>query len=108
MTVVVADTGDIHAIEMVKPQDATTNPSLITAAAQMPQYQEIVDETLLEARTDLGKDATTAQVVSLAFDRLAIAFAKFRNKVTPEQERRTEEATHRLYEEQSREDAARG
>ena len=74
MTVVVADTGDIHAIELVKPQDATTNPSLITAAAQMPQYQEIVDETLLEARTDLGKDATTAQVVSLAFDRLAIAF----------------------------------
>ena len=39
---------------------------------------------------------------------LAIAFAKFRNKVTPEQERRAEEATHRLYEEQSREDAARG
>ncbi len=74
MTVVVADTGDIHAIEMVKPQDATTNPSLITAAAQMPQYQEIVDETLLEARTELGKDAATAQVVSLAFDRLAIAF----------------------------------
>jgi len=74
MTVVVADTGDIHAIESVKPQDATTNPSLITAAAQMPQYQEIVDETLLEARTELGKDATTAQVVSLAFDRLAIAF----------------------------------
>ena len=34
MTVVVADTGDIHAIEMVKPQDATTNPSLITTAAQ--------------------------------------------------------------------------
>ncbi|MFZ4556317.1 MAG: transaldolase [Pseudanabaena sp.] len=74
MTVVVADTGDIHAIEMVKPQDATTNPSLITAAAQMSQYQEIVDETLLEARTELGKEATTAQVVSLAFDRLAIAF----------------------------------
>lgn len=74
ITVVVADTGDIHAIESVKPQDATTNPSLITAAAQMQQYQEIVDETLLEARTDLGKDAATAQVVSLAFDRLAIAF----------------------------------
>lgn len=74
MTVVVADTGDIHAIEMVKPQDATTNPSLITAAAQMPQYQEIVDETLLEARKDLGKEAPPTQVVSLAFDRLAIAF----------------------------------
>ena len=74
MTVVVADTGDIHAIELVKPQDATTNPSLITAAAQMPDYQEIVDGTLLEARQDLGADEPASQVVSLAFDRLAVAF----------------------------------
>lgn len=74
MTVVVADTGDIHAIELVKPQDATTNPSLITAAAQMPDYQEIVDDTLLEARQDLGADEPASQVVSLAFDRLAVAF----------------------------------
>ncbi|MBD2188894.1 transaldolase [Pseudanabaena mucicola] len=74
MTVVVADTGDIHAIELVKPQDATTNPSLITAAAQMPQYQEIVDETLIAARNELGKDAPAKQVASLAFDRLAVAF----------------------------------
>jgi transaldolase len=43
MTVVVADTGDIQAIETFTPRDATTNPSLITAAAQMPQYQGIVD-----------------------------------------------------------------
>ena len=74
MTVVVADTGDIHAIEQVKPIDATTNPSLITAAAQMPQYQEIVDETLLEARANLGKDAPASLVASLAFDRLAVSF----------------------------------
>lgn len=83
MTVVVADTGDIHAIEQVKPQDATTNPSLITAAAQMPQYQEIVDETLIEARKDLGKDAPPSQVVSLAFDRLAIAFGLRILKIIP-------------------------
>jgi transaldolase len=74
MTVVVADTGDIHAIELVKPQDATTNPSLITAAAQMSDYQEIVDATLLEARQDLGADAPAIKVVALAFDRLAVAF----------------------------------
>ncbi len=43
-TTVVADTGDIEAMEEFKPTDATTNPSLITAAAQMPQYQPIVDE----------------------------------------------------------------
>lgn len=74
MTVVVADTGDIQAIETFMPRDATTNPSLITAAAQMPQYQGIVDETLKQARQDLGGAAPAAQVASLAFDRLAVSF----------------------------------
>ncbi len=74
MTVVVADTGDIQAIETFKPQDATTNPSLITAASQMPQYQSIVDDTLKGARETLGKDASEADVVTLAFDRLAVSF----------------------------------
>jgi transaldolase len=74
MTVVVADTGDIQAIETFKPRDATTNPSLITAAAQMPQYQGIVDDTLTGARTTLGVNADSAQVVSLAFERLAVSF----------------------------------
>jgi transaldolase len=74
VTVVVADTGDIQAIETFKPRDATTNPSLITAAAQMPQYQGIVDDTLKGARQTLGKDAPASQVVSLAFDRLAVSF----------------------------------
>lgn len=74
VTVVVADTGDIQAIETFKPRDATTNPSLITAAAQMPQYQGIVDDTLKGARETLGQDAPASQVVSLAFDRLAVSF----------------------------------
>ena len=74
VTVVVADTGDIGAIEAFTPRDATTNPSLITAAAQMPQYQAIVDETLKGARRDCGAGAPAARVVSLAFDRLAVAF----------------------------------
>ncbi|PPC92086.1 MAG: transaldolase [Methylobacter sp.] len=74
MTVVVADTGDIQAIEKYKPRDATTNPSLITAAAQMPQYQGIVDDTLKAARDALGPAATSNQVASLAFDRLAVSF----------------------------------
>ncbi len=74
VTIVVADTGDIQAIEAFTPRDATTNPSLITAAAQMPQYQEIVDDTLTQARKELGQDATTSEIVTLAFDRLAVAF----------------------------------
>ena len=76
MTVVVADTGDIQAIEQFKPRDATTNPSLITAAAQMPQYQGIVDETLQTAKADAGADASTQAIVNLAFKRLAVAFGR--------------------------------
>lgn len=74
MTVVVADTGDFQAIHRYMPRDATTNPSLIAAAAQMPEYQNVVDDTLLQARQNLGPTATHQEVVSLAFDKLAITF----------------------------------
>jgi transaldolase len=73
-TVVVADTGDIEAMEKFRPQDATTNPSLIAAAAQMPQYQTIVNGVLMEARKELGANAAVQAVANLAFQRLAIAF----------------------------------
>jgi transaldolase len=73
-TVVVSDTGDIQAIETFTPRDATTNPSLITAAAQMPQYQAIVDTTLLKAKEEAGANVAIAEIVRLAFDRLAVAF----------------------------------
>ena len=76
MTVVVADTGDIEAIEKAKPQDATTNPSLITAAAQMPQYQSIVDGVLIDAHKQLGDSASDQDVANLAFKHLAIEFGK--------------------------------
>ena len=76
MTVVVADTGDIEAIEKFRPRDATTNPSLITAAAEMPKYAPIVDETLLKARKELGDKADPAKVANLAFERLAVEFGK--------------------------------
>ncbi len=75
-TVVVADTGDIEAMEKFRPQDATTNPSLITAAAQMPQYQPIVDGVILDARKELGEGAGDEAVANLAFQRLAIAFGQ--------------------------------
>ena len=76
ITTVVADTGDIEAIEQVKPQDATTNPSLITAAAQMPQYQPIVDGVLQEARKKLGEDASDKDIAKEGFKHLAVAFGK--------------------------------
>ncbi len=76
MTVVVADTGDIGAIEKFTPQDTTTNPSLITAAAGLPQYQSILDETLQQARDKMGKDAVDKDVAMEAFKHLAVAFGK--------------------------------
>jgi transaldolase len=83
MTTVVADTGDIEAIHQVKPQDATTNPSLITAAAQLPQYQPIVDEVLLEAKKGLGEHASDSDVANLAFKHLAVAFGKRILEIVP-------------------------
>lgn len=50
LTVVVADTGDFEAIAKYKPTDATTNPSLIYAASQMPQYQRLVEEAITNAK----------------------------------------------------------
>ncbi len=76
MTVVVADTGDFESIEQFKPQDTTTNPSLLTAAAEMPQYQPIVDGVLLEAKKQLGPQAKDSDVANLAFRHLAVAFGK--------------------------------
>ncbi|HXJ44507.1 MAG TPA: transaldolase family protein, partial [Bryobacteraceae bacterium] len=76
MTVVVADTGDIEAIEIFRPRDATTNPSLITAAAEMPKYAPIVDDTLLAARKELGDSSEPSKVAHLAFERLAVEFGK--------------------------------
>lgn len=75
-TIVVADTGEIQAIEIFTPRDTTTNPSLITAAAQMPEYQSIVDDTLILARQELGEEAEINTVVKLAIDWLAVAFGK--------------------------------
>jgi transaldolase len=83
MTVVVADTGDIEAIEKFRPRDATTNPSLITAAAEMPKYQEIVDGTLLDARKELGDNADPEKVANLAFDHLAVSFGKRILQIVP-------------------------
>ena len=82
-TVVVADTGDIEAMEKFRPQDATTNPSLITTAAQMPQYQPIVDGVLMAARKELGDKATDQDVANLAFKRLAVEFGKRILEIVP-------------------------
>jgi transaldolase len=74
MTVVVADTGDINSIRKFTPRDATTNPSLITAAAQMPEYASVVEGALTWAEKQAGSSAETSKVVGLAIDRLSVEF----------------------------------
>jgi transaldolase len=84
MTVVVADTGDIRSIEKFRPRDATTNPSLITAAAQMPEYADVVDEALRWAQAKAGKGAKRDAVVGVAIDRLAVEFGVRILKIVPQ------------------------
>lgn len=72
-TTVVADTGDFNSIKKFSPQDATTNPSLILAAASMPEYAKIVDEAVLYGGGDL----------SITMDKLAVAFGTEITKIVP-------------------------
>ena len=53
-SLVVADTGDIDAVAKWKPQDATTNPSLLLSSAEDPRYQPLVDKALRDAGGDVG------------------------------------------------------
>jgi transaldolase len=73
LTVVVADTGDFQSIQKFRPRDATTNPSLIAAAAKMPEYATVVDDALTWARSEASGRSADEQV-KLAVDRLAVEF----------------------------------
>ncbi len=79
-TTVVADTGDIEAIALHKPQDATTNPSLLYVAAQKPQYQKLVDAALKLASDTPGDQAARAESF---MDNLLIQFGCEILKIVP-------------------------
>jgi len=70
-TVVVSDSGDFTSIGKYKPQDATTNPSLILAATKKPEYAKLVDAAIAKAKAEGG--SVTAQVDS-AIDHLLVQF----------------------------------
>jgi transaldolase len=72
-SIVVADTGDFAAMRAYQPRDATTNPSLLLKAATMPEYSTVVDQVVQEARQFAP---TTSARMSIAMDRLAVAFGK--------------------------------
>jgi len=83
MTVVVADTGDIDAIRQFTPRDATTNPSLILAAVQIPAYQELIDRSLRESRQAMGEEAGADAVVAEALDEISVTFGKEILRIVP-------------------------
>src|ERR1043166_3342942 len=70
-TKVVADTGDFAAFKEYAPQDATTNPSLILKAAQMPGYKGLVDKAVADGR----KSGSSGQaLLSQIVDDLLVQF----------------------------------
>lgn len=73
LTTIVADTGNIEAIAKFKPQDATTNPSLIFKAATMPEYAKLVDDAVEYGKGD----------VEVIMDKLAVNFGTEITKIVP-------------------------
>ncbi len=73
LTTVVADTGDIEAIQKYKPQDATTNPSLILKAAQIAEYAPLIDSAIEYAK---AQSSDPKQQVQDTCDMLAVNIGK--------------------------------
>jgi transaldolase len=78
MTVIVADTGDIDAVKKYQPQDATTNPSLILAAAQKPEYRYLIDKALSDLRhvTFSSEEAQKEHLLDLIFVNFGLEILK--------------------------------
>ena len=79
-TTVVCDSGDFATIDKYKPQDATTNPSLILAASKKPEYAPLMD-TAVEYGKKHGN--TKEEKVDAAIDRLLVEFGKEILKIIP-------------------------
>jgi transaldolase len=80
MTVVVADTGDIDAVRRLKPQDCTTNPSLLLKAVENPAYAHLLEEAVAWGR---GKGGDPDTVTVAVCDRLTVSFGAELAKIVP-------------------------
>lgn len=79
-TIIVADSGDIDSIIAYQPEDATTNPSLIYKAAQLPQYQNVIKETVTTLKSRYaGKELLPSTVA----DHLAVSIGALILKSVP-------------------------
>jgi transaldolase len=69
MTTIVADTGEVEAIKTLKPQDATTNPSLLLKASTLPQCEPMITEAIAYAKSN---SSDKNQQIEDAVDKLAV------------------------------------
>jgi transaldolase len=79
VTKVVADTGDFASIRKYQPRDATTNPSLLLKAATMPEYAELVNKTIADAK----QEAAGGNALDVTLDKLSVAFGLEILKIVP-------------------------
>ena len=79
-TVVVSDTGDFESIAKYQPQDATTNPSLILAAAKIPTYAHLIDNAVQYGK---AHGSTVAEKTEAAVDKLLVEFGSEILKIVP-------------------------
>ncbi len=80
LTTIVADTGDIDAIRRYQPEDATTNPSLILKAAQIPDYEPLIADAITYAK---AQSDDPAQQLDDAADKLAVNIGLEILKIVP-------------------------
>lgn len=79
-TTVVADTGDFESLKAYEPRDATTNPSLIYKAAQMPEYSHLVDKAITDVK---AANTGSSDLVSEVMDQILILFGIEILKIIP-------------------------
>lgn len=82
-TTIVADTGDFESLEKYKPTDATTNPSLILAAANMKQYDHIIDDIIDKCREKDSSALDERAVIDDIMDNVFVAFGEEILKIVP-------------------------
>ena len=79
-TTVVADTGDFEAMKAYKPQDATTNPSLILQASQKDEYKSLVEKAVADSK---ASSLSGPALLDAVMDRLVVAFGLEILKIVP-------------------------
>ena len=79
-SIIVADTGDFASIRKYQPRDATTNPSLLLKAVQMPEYADLVHRAIADAKAESAGGRGT---LDIALDKLSVAFGLEILKIVP-------------------------